>query len=297
VAVAAGLVPVALATDFGSSIAVPSAFCGIFGMKPSPGRVPQWPIDVLELSTVGPLARSIDDIALVMNIITKPDVRDGTCLPYNYVDYTQIFNNSFYGKRIACINSINGAQVNTEIIKYLEFQKSQIDFISLDFEIASEIFSKLAESKWLYRWLNIPKEHRHLTGRNVQHRAILAQSPDNVHAPLIDRYKLITQLRKIMQSYDVLIGPATDSNKQTDTAKHISPLSVFFSITKQPTITVPIGLDSNSMPQSVMVAGAMHDDLGVLQLAHAIEKQFPMPHPPLFYSKGSLCKNEILNNA
>jgi hypothetical protein len=45
------------------------------------------------------------------------------------------------------------------------------------------------------------------------------------------------------------------------------------------------------------VAGAMHDDLGVLELAHAIEKQFPMPHPPLFYSKGPLCKNEILKNA
>ena len=143
--------------------------------------------------------------------------------------------------------------------------------------MASEIFSKLAESKWLYRWLNIPKEHRHLAGRDVQHRAILARSPDNVYEPLIDRYKLITQLRKVMQSYDVLIGPATDSNKKTGPANHISPLSVFCSITKQPTITVPIGIDSNGMPQSVMIAGAMHDDLGVLQLAHAIEKQFPMP--------------------
>jgi aspartyl-tRNA(Asn)/glutamyl-tRNA(Gln) amidotransferase subunit A len=281
VAVAAGMVPVALATDLSGSIAVPSAFCGIFGMKPSAGRVPQWPVDVLELSTVGPLARSIDDIALVMNIITKPDVRDGMCLPYNYVDYTQIFNNSFYGERIACINSINGAQVNTEIIKYLEFQKSQIDFISLDFEIASEIFAKLAESKWLYRWLNIPKEHRHLTGRDVQHRAILAKSPDHVHAQLINRHKLISQMREIMQSYDVLIGPAIDPNRQTDLTDQISPLSVFFSITKQPTITVPIGLDHDGMPQSVMIAGAMHDDISVLQLARAIEQQLPMPPCPV----------------
>ena len=281
VAVAAGMVPVALSTDFGGSIAVPSAFCGIFGMKPSTGRVPQWPVDPLELSAVGPVARSTDDIALVMNIITKPDVRDGTGLPYNNVDYTEIFNNGFYGKRVACINSIKGAEVNTEIIKYLEFQKSQIDFISLDFEIASEILAKLAESKLLHQWLHIPKEHRHLAGRDVQYRAILAHRPDNVHAQLINRHKLISQMREIMQSYDVLIGPAIDSNRQTGTAKHISPLSVFFSITKQPTITVPIGIDHNGMPQSVMIVGAMHDDIGILQLAHAIEKQFAMPACPV----------------
>jgi len=280
-AVAAGMVPVALGTDFIGSIAVPSAFCGVFGMRPSNGRVSQWPVDPLELSAVGPMARSINDIALIMNIITKPDVRDGTCLPYSYVDYTQIFNNSFHGKRVACITSIKGAEVNTEIIKYLEFQKSQIDFISLDFDIALETLNKLAESKFLHQWLNIPKEHRHLAGREVQRKAVLAHRPDHVHAQLINRHKLISQMREIMQSYDVLIGPAIDPNRQTDLTDQISPLSVFFSITKQPTITVPIGLDHDGMPQSVMIAGAMHDDIGILQVANAIAKQFPMPPCPV----------------
>jgi Asp-tRNA(Asn)/Glu-tRNA(Gln) amidotransferase A subunit family amidase len=88
-------------------------------------------------------------------------------------------------------------------------------------------------------------------------------------------------MREIMQSYDVLIGPAIDPNRQTDLTDQISPLSVFFSITKQPTITVPIGLDHDGMPQSVMIAGAMHDDIGILQVANAIAKQIPMPPCPV----------------
>jgi aspartyl-tRNA(Asn)/glutamyl-tRNA(Gln) amidotransferase subunit A len=56
---------------------------------------------------------------------------------------------------------------------------------------------------------------------------------------------------------------------------------MFFCATKQPNITIPIGLDSNGMPQSIMLAGAMYDDVGVLQVAHAIESAFPMPGCPL----------------
>ena len=292
VAVASGMVPVALGTDSGGSIAVPSAFCGIFGMKPSAGRVPQWPIDTLELSTVGPMARSVNDIALVMNIITGPDVRDSTSLPYNDINYTQMLDSLLHDKKIARIVSTGDAQANANIIDYLQFQKTQIDFTSLSFESDSEIFVKLADLRFLQQWLDIPEKLRHLTGREVQRRAISAHRPETTYSLLINQHKSIAHMRKIMQCYDVLIGPATAID-----SPRLSPLSIFFCLTKQPTITVPVGLDLNGMPMSVMIAGAMHDDIGILQVANAIEKQFPMPHPPVFYSKGSLCKNEILNNA
>ena len=269
-AVAAGLVPVALGTDFIGSIAVPSLCCGIFGMRPSTGRVSQYPVDALELSAVGPLARSVDDIALVMNVITNPDVRDGTSLPGNQINYTQIFNNSLHGKKVACVTS----QVDTKIIDYLKSQKVQVDFISLDLDLASKILNAWAESKLLHQWKDIPEQRRHLAGRDVQRRAILSHRPEDTNAQLINRHKLITQMRKIMQCYDALIGPAINPDM-------LSSLSVFFSITKQPTITVPIGLDHRGMPQSVMIAGAMYDDVSVLQMAHAIQSAFPMPACPV----------------
>ena len=279
VAVAAGMVPVALGTDLGGSITVPSAFCGIFGMKPSSGRVPQWPIDVLELSTVGPLARSMSDIALVMNTIVKPDVRDSTSLPYDHAWYNSDINYSLHGKKIACVDLMKDAK----ILDYLTCQGAQVDFISLDIELAIKLFGQLIEPKMWQQWADISKEKHHLAGRAVQRKAVLAHCQEETYLQLNKRHKLMTHMRKFMQSYDFILGPATviKPDQQSALIENVSPLSIFFCLTKQPTVTVPIGIDSDGMPQSVMIAGAMHDDLGALQLALAIEKQFAMPACPV----------------
>lgn len=290
VAVAAGLVPVALGTDLGGSIAVPSAFCGVFGIRPSTGRIPQWPSDALELSATGPMARSTVDIKMIMNVITRPDVRDGTSLPYTNINY-QVNNKILWSnKKIACIKSISGFTVDPDvaesvekIVDYLLSQGAQVDFVSLDIESGINVFYELALPKIWKQWSDIPEENRHLVGRDLQRRAILTHKQYHTHDQLIHRQALITQTRKIMQSYDVVLGPATviNSNKQIASTENISPLSMFFCATKQPNITIPIGLDQNRIPQSVMIAGAMHDDVGVLEIAHAIESAFPMPGCPL----------------
>ena len=278
-AVAAGMVPVALGTDLTGSIAVPSAFCGIFGMKPSAGRVPQWPIDVLELSTVGPLARSIADIALMMNAIVKPDVRDSTSLPYDHAWYNSAIDYSLHGKKIACVDLMK----DVKILDYLTSQGAQVDFISLDIELAIKLFGQLIEPKMWQQWTDIPKEKHHLAGRAVQRKAIFAHCQEETYSRLHQRHKLMAHMRKFMQSYDFILGPTTviKPDQQSALTEHVSPLSIFFCLTKQPTVTVPIGIDSNGMPQSIMLAGAMYDDIGMLQVAHAIEKQFPMPACPV----------------
>ena len=288
-AVSAGLVPVALGTDFGGSIAVPSAFCGVFGMRPGTGRVPQWPVDLLELSAVGPMARSTNDLKLIMNIITKPDVCDNTSLPYNNINFHANNKISWSNKKIACIKSISGAIIESveKTVDYLLGQGAQIDFINLDIESAINIFSELSVPNMWHQWLDIPEEKRRLAGREIQHRAIWANRPDDTYNQLVQRQKLIIQTRKVMQCYDVLLGSAiaTDSNKQTESMKHVylSPLSILFCLIKQPTITIPIGIGVDGMPMSVMIAGNMHDDINMLQMAQDIESAFPMPPSPLFY--------------
>jgi aspartyl-tRNA(Asn)/glutamyl-tRNA(Gln) amidotransferase subunit A len=256
-------------------------------MKPSTGRIPQYPVDALESSTVGPLARSTADIALIMNIISKPDVRDGTSLPYDNVDYTLYKEVLLPRKKIACIKFGEDADIKPmhKIIDHLTSMGNQIDFISLDVESGMKIFSKLSDTKILHRWLNIPNDLRTLTGRHTQRRAILAlaHEKEDTYSQLINRHDLITSMREIMQSYDVLLGSVTtwQSDRQIDPAEIVSPLSSFFCMTRQPTITVPIGVDSNGTPMSVMIAGGMYNDTQVLQVASAIEKQFPMPLCPV----------------
>ena len=292
VAVSAGMVPVALGTEFSGSIAVPSAFCGVFGMKPSIGRIPQWPVDPLELTVVGPMARSTADLEMIMNIITRPDVRDGTSLPYNNINYHSNNKILLLGKKIACVKSISGFVIDPEIVEsiekivdYLLAQGAQVDFINVDIESAMKIFFELPLPLRVKQWSDIPKQNRHLAGREIQRRAILAHKSNNTYNQLTDRQLLITQTRKVMQSYDALLGPATviNSGRQSTTTENISPLSTFLCLTKQPGITIPIGLDHVGMPQSVMITSNMHDDVGVLQISQLIQQHFSMPHPPLFY--------------
>jgi aspartyl-tRNA(Asn)/glutamyl-tRNA(Gln) amidotransferase subunit A len=86
-AVAAGLGPIAIGTDGGGSVRLPSSFTGLVGLKATFGRVPAWPPSLTgELSNTGPMCRTALDAALMMNVITRPDPRDGWGLPPDGID-------------------------------------------------------------------------------------------------------------------------------------------------------------------------------------------------------------------
>ncbi|MCS6855984.1 MAG: amidase family protein, partial [Elioraea sp.] len=83
-ALAAGMGPLAIGTDGGGSIRIPCAFTGVFGLKPSFGRVPAWPLSPMgTVAHVGPMTRSVADAALMMNVIALPDTRDWHALPWD----------------------------------------------------------------------------------------------------------------------------------------------------------------------------------------------------------------------
>jgi aspartyl-tRNA(Asn)/glutamyl-tRNA(Gln) amidotransferase subunit A len=290
VAVAANLVPLALGTDFGASIAVPSTFCGVFGMKPSTGTVPQYPSDALELTVVGPMARTANDLELVMNIITGPDVRDSRYLLGNRLDYTQTVPDIVGNLRVALVQTLNDTSLDTgaaatidSIAMWLCSQGACVEMIDLDVNTANDIFCKLSVPKILQHWLDIPNNRRALTGREIQRRAILSHVKENLYSHLVQRDQFVADMRKRMQSYDIILGPATviSADNVAVEMQNISPLSVVYCISKQPTVTIPVGLDNQSMPLAVMIAGALCDDAKVLQVAQAIEQQFPMPACPV----------------
>jgi aspartyl-tRNA(Asn)/glutamyl-tRNA(Gln) amidotransferase subunit A len=297
IAVAAGIVPIAIASDIGGSIAVPAAFCGIVGFKPSFGRVPQYPSSVLSFSTVGPMARSTTDLALILNSISLPDIRDWTSLPYNNIDYTKHSLPTVNGLRVAYCQTIQDHYHDLEIVtaveqvtSWLSCQGAAVEVVDIDIENSLEALEQLQKPVALQQWQNISVDKRHLTSREFQRRAILSHANVNLYYWLEKCRDSVIKMREFMQKYDVIISPATivtpdqiavdaiiSENKKTP----ISPWSVLFSITKQPTLTVPVGLNSNFVPLAVMIAGAMHDDVRVLQVAQAIQQQFPMPACPV----------------
>ena len=112
-AVAAGMGPLSVGTDGAGSVRIPAAFCGNFGLKPSFGRVPAYPLSPMgTVAHLGPHAMSVADAALMMNVLKRPDARDWTSLPYDPSDYTIGLDDGIRGLRIAFSPTLGYAKVD-----------------------------------------------------------------------------------------------------------------------------------------------------------------------------------------
>src|SRR6185436_17604802 len=117
-AVASGMGPLTVGTDGGGSIRIPCAFTGLFGLKPSFGRVPAWPLSPMgTVAHVGPMTRTVTDAALMLNVLSLPDERDWHSLPYDARDYRIGLEEGVRGLRIAYSADLGYAKVDPEIEK------------------------------------------------------------------------------------------------------------------------------------------------------------------------------------
>ena len=115
-AVAAGMGPLAVGTDGGGSIRIPCSFTGLFGIKPSFGRVPAWPLSPFgTVAHVGPMTRSVADAALMLNVIAQPDARDWHALPYDPRDWRMGLDGGVADLRIAYSPDLGYAKVDPEV--------------------------------------------------------------------------------------------------------------------------------------------------------------------------------------
>src|SRR5687768_6580538 len=115
-AVAAGMGPLAVGTDGGGSIRIPCSFTGLFGLKPSFGRVPAWPLSPFgTVAHVGPMTRSVADAALMLNVLAQPDARDWHSLPYEPQDWRTSLDHGVAGLRIAYSPDLGYAKVDAEV--------------------------------------------------------------------------------------------------------------------------------------------------------------------------------------
>src|SRR6201987_3992750 len=115
-ACAAGIGPLHLGTDGAGSIRIPAAFTGIFGFKPSFGRVPAYPLSAMGLlAHIGPMARTVRDAALMLNVLSRPDHRDPYALPPDDRDYLEGLEDGVRGWRIAYSPTLGYATVDPEI--------------------------------------------------------------------------------------------------------------------------------------------------------------------------------------
>ncbi|WP_421694288.1 amidase [Aestuariivirga sp.] len=293
-AAAAGYAPLTLGTDGGGSIRIPAGFSGIFGHKPSFGRVPAWPLSPFgTVAHVGPMTRRVEDSCLLMNVISQPDARDWHSLPYDGVDYTAKLGRSIKGLRIAFSPTLGYVEVDPEIAALV---KNAVKLMEELGAIVTEVDPGFADPAPCFRTLwwagarnllgKLPAEKKKLLDPALadvveQAKAI---SLDDYQDAVRERGVLGSQMRQFMEGYDLLVTPtlpipAFEAGKLSPSAPdktgkwvNWTPFSYPFNLTQQPAASVPCGFTSTGLPAGLHLVGRMYDDRSVLNAAYAYEQ-------------------------
>ncbi|MCG8490138.1 MAG: amidase [Sneathiellales bacterium] len=296
-ACAAGMGVLHTGSDGGGSIRIPAAFAGIFGLKPSFGRVPVWPASAFgTVSHVGPMTRSVADGALMFQAMLGYDSRDWYSLPTTDLDYRTCVSGSLSGKKIAYSRNFGYARVEAGVAQKVEEAVALIrdlgaDVVEVDpgFENPIEIFQKLWFSGAWYAMKDADDAALDLLDPGL--RKVVEQGSQISVAEMMDasvaRTELGVRMRKFHEEYDLLVTPSlavtafpvSQLTPDTDLTEgnwvDWTPFSYPFNLTQQPACSVPCGLAPNGLPVGLQFVGPMHRDDLVLEAAAAFEAVSP----------------------
>ena len=301
-AVAAGMGALTVGTDGGGSIRIPCAFTGLFGLKPSFGRVPAWPLSPFgTVAHLGPMTRSVADAALMLNVLSLPDARDWHALPYDGRDYRVGLEDGVRGLRIAYSPALGYAKVDPEIAALVQKAAqafadlgAHVDEADPGFEDAQPLFTLHWFPGAAYVVGNIPEAKRKLMDPGLLEvaRDGAKFGVRELQDAALQRGALGVHMNKFHEKYDLLLTPALplpafqagmemadvmQQRRWTDW----TPFSYPFNLTQQPAASVPCGLTKAGLPAGLQIVGPKHADALVLRAARAYESTRPIQIPDL----------------
>jgi aspartyl-tRNA(Asn)/glutamyl-tRNA(Gln) amidotransferase subunit A len=301
-AVAAGMGALTVGTDGGGSIRIPCAFTGLFGLKPSFGRVPAWPLSPFgTVAHLGPMTRSVADAALMLNVLSLPDARDWHALPYDGRDYRVGLEDGVRGLRIAYSHDLGYAKVDKEIAALVKNAAqvfadlgAHVDEVDPGFEDQQPTFTLHWFPGASYVVRSIPEAKRKLMDPGLLEVARAGEkfSVKEIQDAAQARGALGVLMNQFHQKYDLLLTPtlplpAFEAGKEVaDVVRERrwtdwSPFSYPFNLTQQPAASVPCGLTKAGLPAGLHIVGPKYGDALVLRAARAYESAAPMGMPDL----------------
>jgi amidase len=297
VALACGMVPIADGSDLGGSLRNPASFCNVFGLRPSTGRVPNWPSfsGWFPLSVVGPMARTAADVALMLSAIAGPDARAPLSLDEPGERFAQPLARDFKGVRIAWSPDFGGLPFEPEVLRVVEAQRAAFEALGCvvedatpDFRDADEIFQVMRAWNFELSHGETMKTRRHLMKDtviwNIEEGARL--SGPQVAAAERKRTQLYHRVRQFMDNYDFLVAPVAQVLPFDVAQPYVSEIGgvklgtyidwmkscYWITVTGLPAASVPCGFSAGGLPVGLQIVGRFRDDFGVLQLGHAFER-------------------------
>jgi aspartyl-tRNA(Asn)/glutamyl-tRNA(Gln) amidotransferase subunit A len=297
-AAAAGLGPLHQGSDGAGSIRIPSGFCGIYGLKPSYGRVPMWPASNNDsTSHVGPMTRTVADAALMLAVMAGPDPWDRTSLDARPADYVGELETGIRGVRVAYSASLGGLRVDADVAAVVESAVRAVEELGARVEPVTTSF---ADSHELIRALWSAHEAGNYAEylpewRDRMDPGLVACIEDGLRYSVVDYVKLRAQkfahwdtVRPLFETYDLLLTPTLsvagipvgrlNPAHYPQHAWDWFPWASFsypFNFTGQPAATVPAGFTPAGLPVGLQIVGRLHADLTVLQASRAFEQARP----------------------
>jgi aspartyl-tRNA(Asn)/glutamyl-tRNA(Gln) amidotransferase subunit A len=301
-AVASGMGPLALGTDGGGSIRIPCSFTGLFGIKPSFGRVPAWPLSPFgTVAHVGPMTRTVADAALMLDVLSLPDARDWHALPYESNDYRTGLEQGVRGLRIAFSADLGYAQVDPEVaalaraaVKAFSELGAKVEEKNPGFESPDPVFRAHWFSGAAFLLKDFSPEKKKLVDPGLLE--VAEQGSKITTFELLDaamkRGALGTHMNLFHRDYDLLVTPtlsvpAFDVGQEYPGAAQgkrwteWTPFSYPFNLTQQPAASVPCGLTKAGLPVGLHLVGPKYADALVLRAARAFESARPWKMPDL----------------
>ncbi|WP_456329320.1 amidase [Archaeoglobus sp.] len=297
-AVAAGILPVASGNDGGGSIRIPASFCGLYGLKPSFGRVPCYPSlpIFVGLHSEGFLTRYVEDNAFMLDLVKRRDIRDMNSLPDDGVSYLKAIEEQPDNVKIAFSPDLGYATVDSEVEevvrkaafrleKFGEVEEVKLNAPSLENQLVTkvvlEVVTFIGERMEEWEKVAFPPYLGFMA---------LAQSLTYREYIKIEERKmeLWKALRGVFEEYDYLITPTVAckpfeigkiSPDEID-GKPITPIGWMpftypFNFTSQPAASIPAGFSKEGLPVGMQIVGKHYDDAGVLKISKAFQDISP----------------------
>ena len=317
-AVAVGVGPLATGSDGGGSVRIPASFCGLYGLKPSMGRIPLYPgarderypgVSGWEsVEHIGPITRTVADAALMMSVAAGPDMRDRHSLPSADFDWMQCPEGGVRGMRVAYSPDWGYAAVDPEVREIVSkavkvFERDlgcvveeanpgwndpfaaflAIMMAETDLKGMREMVRKYPMSGHLVDMLMMPWTAEDFTNANMVRKSVVRKM-----AQFMSRYDLLLTPTLAVPPFAIhMQGPEKIDGRYVRPAEFLA-FTVPLNLTGQPAATVPAGWTADGLPVGLQIVGRHLDDPTVLRASAAFEAASPWRDkwPPLLDQLG-----------
>ncbi len=298
-AVAAGLGPLALGTDGGGSIRIPASFCGVYGFKPSFGRIPHAPgfPGWETFSVPGPMTRTVRDAALMLDVLAGPDDRDRHSLPSERGSYLEACDEPIQAWSVAWSPDLGYARVDPEVARITEEAAAvfetlgcRVETVATGWENPEEIFATMAAAETHANWGDRLPEWRDRmdpTFVRVLERGGGVTLREYLQAAR-RRREFWAEVQGFVARFDLFLTPTVavppfasgDFGPQEIAGEKVSRLGWMaftypFNLTGQPAASIPVGYTADGLPIGLQIVGRRHSDRAVLAASAAFEAARP----------------------